>query len=116
MAWLVRDGTVLAAVEVADSFRARSRGLLGRDGIDGAMLLRPARSVHTFNMRFAIDVALCDSDLVVLKVVTLPPNRLTLPVRRARAAIETEAGLMAKWSLGPGDRLQLRDTGAEAPR
>ena len=46
------------------------RGLLGRDGIEGALLLRPARSVHTFRMRFAIDVAFCDRDLRVLRVVT----------------------------------------------
>ena len=37
-------------------------GLLGRDGIEGALLLRPARSVHTLGMRFAIDVAFCDAD------------------------------------------------------
>ena len=43
------------------------RGLLGRDGIDGAMLLRPARSVHSVGMRFPIDVAFCDQDLVVVR-------------------------------------------------
>ena len=42
VAWLVRDGEVLAALEVADVVRrARLRGLLGRDGVDGALLLRP---------------------------------------------------------------------------
>ena len=38
---MLRDGEVLASLEVADSRRARSRGLLGRDGVDGALLLRP---------------------------------------------------------------------------
>ena len=60
MAWLVRDGTVLASVEVARSRAARRKGLLGRDGIDGALLLTPARSVHTLGMRFDIDVAFLD--------------------------------------------------------
>ena len=57
MGWLLRDGEVLASLEVADTRAARRRGLLGRDGIDGALLLAPARSVHTFGMRFPIDVA-----------------------------------------------------------
>lgn len=108
MAWLVRDGEVLASLEVAESLRERSRGLLGRDGVEGALLLRPARSVHTFGMRFPIDVAYCDADLRVVKVRTLVPNRLALPVLRSRAVVETEAGLMRRWELRPGDELEVR--------
>ena len=62
MAWLVRDGDVLAAAEVADGARARRRGLLGRDAFEGALVLRPCRHVHTFGMRFPIDVAFCDRE------------------------------------------------------
>lgn len=108
-AWLVRDGLVLASLEVAESLQGRTRGLLGRDGIEGAILLRPARSVHTFGMRFAIDVAFCDRDLRVVRVVHLAPNRVTLPVRHAHAAIETEAGLLRRWGVRPGDLLEVRD-------
>jgi len=43
MPWLVADGRVLASVEIADGVRARAKGLVGRDSIDGALLLRPAR-------------------------------------------------------------------------
>ncbi len=59
MAWLVRDGKVLATIEVAESLRSRTRGLLGRDGIDGALLIEPARSIHTVGVHFPIDVAYC---------------------------------------------------------
>jgi hypothetical protein len=45
MAWLVRDGEVLARLEVATTLPERSRGLLGRDGIDGAMLVGDPPSV-----------------------------------------------------------------------
>ena len=69
--WLVRDGQVLAAAESPSSMRGRTRGLLGRDGIDGVMVLEPCRNVHTFGMRFPIDVAFCDRDGVVVRVVTL---------------------------------------------
>ena len=71
MPWLVHDSKVLATLEVADSITSRSKGLLGRDGIEGALLLSPARSVHTVRMRFAIDVAFLDADHVVLRIVTM---------------------------------------------
>ncbi|MEU0273492.1 DUF192 domain-containing protein [Streptomyces sp. NPDC006307] len=94
-------------VEVAASYGTRRRGLLGRDGIDGAMLLTPCNSVHTFRMRFAIDVAYLDRELNVLAVTTMPPGRLGLPRPRARHVLEAEAGAMERWGLRPGVRLAI---------
>lgn len=109
MSWLLRDGEVLASLEVADTRQARRRGLLGRDGIDGALLIVPARAVHTFGMRFPIDVAWCDRDLTVLRTATLRPHRLTRVSLRAHCVIEAEAGSFERWDLRPGDRLERRD-------
>ena len=107
-AWLLRDDTVLASLETADSFGARARGLLGRESLDGALLIRPARSVHTFRMRFSIDVAFCDADLVVLDTVQMKRNRLGWPRLSAKSVIEAEAGAFDKWELRPGDRLVVK--------
>jgi uncharacterized membrane protein (UPF0127 family) len=117
MPWLVRDGKVLATIEVATSLRDRTRGLLGRDSLDGAILLKPARSVHTIRMRFPIDVAFCNRDLKVVKVVTLHRNRVSMPVLKARSAIECEAGMLKKWGVRRGDRLEIRglDDGTRHP-
>ena len=108
MGWLVRDGEVLAAVEIADTARSRRRGLLGRDRFEGALLLRPCRHVHTAGMRFTLDVAFCDTEGVVLRTSTLAPWRLSPLVRRAAFVIEAEAGALDRWRLEPGDRLELR--------
>ncbi len=108
MTWLLRDGDVLAAVEVAEGLGARTKGLLGRTGYEGAMVLPHTRSVHTFGMRFAIDVAFCDRELVVLDVARLPPMRLALPRRRGRIVVEAQAGAFERWGLRTGDRLELR--------
>ncbi|MFI5760127.1 DUF192 domain-containing protein [Streptomyces sp. NPDC051563] len=97
-------------VEVAASYRARTRGLLGRDGIEGAMLLTPASSVHTFRMRFAIDVAHLDRRLTVIALTTMAPGRLGLPRLRARHVLEAEAGAMAAWGLRVGSPLRVRLT------
>jgi hypothetical protein len=106
--WLVRDGDVLAAAEVAGNGRARRKGLLGRDSFEGALVLRPCRHVHTIGMRFAIDVAFCDVQGVVLKTRTLSPWRLSPIVYRAAFAVEAEAGAFERWGLRVGDRVELR--------
>ncbi len=107
MAWLLRGGEVLSTLTIASSRSERRRGLLGRDGIEGALLIERVRSVHTIGMRFPIDVAFCDADLVVLRTRTLRPGRVTLPVRGARCAIEAEAGAFSSWELVPGDELEV---------
>ena len=108
-AWLLRDDEVLAALEVAESRQERMQGLLERDGIDGAILIRPARSVHTVGMQFSIDVAVCDKDLVVLRTLCLRPGRLTRPSLRGCCVIEAEKGAFDRWKLRPGDRLEIRE-------
>jgi uncharacterized membrane protein (UPF0127 family) len=107
--WLIRDGEVLAALEVADSPGARLKGLLGRDGMDGALLLPRTRSVHTVGMRFPLDVAFCDGDHRVVDMVCgMPRLRLCRPRLRAREVIEAEAGAFERWRLCLGDQLEIK--------
>src|SRR4051812_48195139 len=108
MAWLVRDGDVLAAVEVCESFGSRLKGLLGRDGIEGALLLRPARSVHTVGMRFAIDVPFGERAMRVVAVRTLRPSRMTAPRWKAACVVGASAGAFERWRLRVGDELEVR--------
>ncbi|MFD9395532.1 DUF192 domain-containing protein [Streptomyces sp. NPDC060000] len=94
-------------LEVAASFRARTKGLLGRDSVEGALLLSPASGVHTFRMRIPIDVAYLTRDLTVLAVRTMPPGRLGRPRLRARHVLEAEAGVMAGWGVQAGARVTV---------
>lgn len=106
--WLVRDGAVLASLEIPVGRKARARGLLGRDGVEGAMLLRPARSVHSFGMRFELDVAFVDANDTVIRTLRLHRHRVTFPVWRAVYALEAEAGAFGHWELKIGDQLEIR--------
>jgi uncharacterized membrane protein (UPF0127 family) len=108
MSWLLREGEVLAALELADTRAARRRGLLGRDGLDGALLLRPARTVHTIGMRFELDVAFCDADMRVLETVCMKRHRLGLPRWKARCVIEAASGAFDRWGLRAGDQLEIK--------
>ncbi len=109
MPWLLRDGEVLASLEVADERPTRRRGLLGRDSIEGALLLVPARSVHTIGMQFPIDVAWLDADLTVLRTARLSRNRLSRPVLRSHCVLEAEAGSFARWGVQVGDQLERKE-------
>lgn len=106
--WLVRGNDVLASLEVAETGADRRRGLLGRDGIEGALLLRPARSVHTLGMRFAIDVAHLDAEGTVVRLSTMKPWRLGAYVPAAHSVVEAEAGSFARWGLRLGDVLEVK--------
>jgi uncharacterized membrane protein (UPF0127 family) len=108
MPWLVAGEHVVASLEVAESRRARRRGLLGRDGIEGALMLTPARSVHTLGMRFAIDVAHVDDAMVVLSVVTMRPGRIGRWHPRSRHVIEAEAGSLRRWGIEPGVTIDVK--------
>ncbi|MCG3041527.1 DUF192 domain-containing protein [Streptomyces sp. S1A] len=101
-----RDGTAIP-LEIAASYRTRARGLLGRSGVEGAILLTPCASVHTFGMRFTIDVAYLDKGLNVIAVRTMRPGRLGSPRLRSRHVLETEAGAMERWGIRPGARLRV---------
>jgi uncharacterized protein len=88
--WLEGD----LRVAVAATHRARLLGLAGLTAIDpgDALLLPACRCIHTFGMRFAIDVVFFGADGEVLRVADAVPSRQLLTCRRARATLETAAG------------------------
>lgn len=108
MAWLVRDGEVLASLECAVTRRDRLRGLLGRDDVAGAYLIRPCKQVHTIAMRFPVDVAFCDAGGRVLRTVSMRPWRLSALVPHAAFAIEACAGAFERWRLTIGDVVEVK--------
>ena len=99
---------MVASVEVADTRGARRKGLLGRQGIEGAMLLSPTKSVHTVGMKFAIDVAHLDSDMRVLAVTTMKPGRVGRFCWRTRHVLEAEAGSLQRFGINPGVQIEVR--------
>ncbi len=104
------DGRVVCRkCVVADSMRARMKGLLGRRGLrpDEGLLLRPANSVHTAFMRFPIDVVFLDRDLNVLHVVEAVPPWRVKARRGARAVLELAAGEAARQGIRAADTLRI---------
>jgi uncharacterized membrane protein (UPF0127 family) len=106
------DGSVVCErCTVADSPLPRMRGLLGRGHLppQEGVLLRPAGSIHTFFMRFPIDVLFLDREGRVVRVVeSLPPWRAAA-ARGARSVLELRAGESSRRGIETGDMLVVGD-------
>jgi uncharacterized membrane protein (UPF0127 family) len=106
----LRDGGVVASrVELAVDSESRRRGLLGRDVFDegAALVIAPCSAVHTFFMRFAIDVVFVSRDGRVRKTYAAVPARRIAFSLGAFAVIELPAGTLARAAAMPGDVLQI---------
>ena len=103
-----RTGAVIAGeVELAADSRARNRGLLGRSGIaaGSVMIIAPCNAIHTFFMRFTIDLVFADRHGRVLKLYrSVRPWRIRISLG-AFAALELAAGSIERAKLVTGDRL-----------
>jgi uncharacterized membrane protein (UPF0127 family) len=108
------DRVVAAHIVCAFDSRARRTGLLNRTSMaDEAMVIAPTNAVHTWFMRFPIDIAFVAKDGTVLKTYeAVPPWRIAA-WWRGYAAIELCAGALAASGTVAGDRLAAveRDSG-----
>ncbi|MCG3175056.1 MAG: hypothetical protein GMKNLPBB_03392 [Myxococcota bacterium] len=109
---LTRNLTLAREVEEARTFFSRMRGLLGRNGLppDHALLIRQCPSIHTWFMRFAIDVIHLDGDLRVVAVArNLPPWRFGGFFTGSVQVAEMAAGSASPDRVRTGDQLALTD-------
>jgi uncharacterized membrane protein (UPF0127 family) len=105
-----RSGLVLATVvETAVTSEDRRKGLLGRDGLPPghALAIAPTNLVHTFAMRFPIDILFVRRDGQVVKVSPAVPKRRIAGAWGGFAVIEMAAGSAAQADTRPGDLLIL---------
>ena len=97
-------------VDVARTRLARARGLLGRSalGAGEALWIAPSRGVHTFGMRFVIDVIALDAGGTVVDVAgALKPWRIRLPRRGTAGVLELPSGSAAASGTQVGHQIQF---------
>jgi uncharacterized membrane protein (UPF0127 family) len=112
-----RNGKIVARrLETAFDSATRNKGLLGRTGIDvdDALIIAPCNAIHTFFMKFTIDVAFVNRQGTVVKACgRVRPWRLAIGFG-ALAAIELREGTLEKAGTVKGDRLLLEPAGEPA--
>ncbi len=105
--WIVHDTRVVSSVNVATSRQAKRIGLKAHPDASIPLIIESCRWVHTFGMRFPIDVAFLDAENSVVALREMKPNRLGMPVRRAVRVVETEPGAFHHWGLKIGDVIDI---------
>jgi uncharacterized membrane protein (UPF0127 family) len=101
-------GVLVGHVVEARTAWSRMVGLLAHRSlpVGEGLLLAPAWSIHTWFMRFPIDVVFLDRDARVLRVFpALPAWRLVSGTRAAHTTLEFGAGTLARTPLAPGDQV-----------
>lgn len=108
----VRGRDIGVDVSITETAQERMRGLLGHDALasDQALLLRRCGSIHTFGMRFAIDVLFLDRQLRVLAIRHDVPRRRMRFSLRAAHTLEMAACAARLHGLAVGDSLVFEAT------
>lgn len=105
-------GAVLAdRAQVARSWWSRGWGLLGRSKLTEGegLVIDPCSSVHTWFMRFPIDLVYVDRSGTVLKTeMAVPPYRFSAVFRGHASVIELPAGIVERTKTQPGDRVRFQ--------
>ncbi len=100
----------LTNIEIASGIVATSIGLIGRKSFGGknGLLLKNANGIHTFGVRFPIDVIFLDKDFKVLKLVeNLKPLRFSPIIWSSKHVLELPAGAAKKYSLTVDDKIEI---------
>lgn len=103
------DRIVAQTLLTAFDSKSRRTGLLAHDALPegSALIIAPTQAIHTFSMRFSIDVAFVSKDGLVLKVRRAVPPRRIAVCWRAFAVIELPAGALETSDTKAGDRLKI---------
>jgi uncharacterized protein len=105
-----RATTVGTQITTADTFLTRLIGLAGKRRLEAGcgLLIRPSSGIHTFGMRFAIDVVALSKDLQVLKVWhCLVPLRMTGISLKTHSMLELPAGQIHRCGIRVGDQMEI---------
>ena len=97
-------------VRIASSLVTRAIGLLGTRslGPGEGLWLAPCVSIHTFFMRYPIDILFIDAQNIVLGQKTLPPWRTSPWFMKSRGVLELAAGTLAQTGTQIGDRVEFK--------
>ena len=109
----LNNGSILADnIKVADTFWGRLKGLMFKSGLakGGCLIIRPCNMIHTFGMRFALDIIFAaERGEAVYEVVhiteNIKPCRIGTLVREADCVLELSAGTVKTSGTKVGDQL-----------
>jgi len=107
----IRNGKQLADnLTAADDLFKRMKGLLGKDKLlaGEGLWIKPCMSIHTFFMKFPIDIVFLDKRNGVMALISsMRRNRLTRLYLKAASVLELPAGTIEKADIRIGDEIVI---------
>lgn len=99
---LTVNGKTICKVEIADTFFKRFKGLMFKTKApDHGLLIKPCNSIHTFNVRFPIDVVFIDQQNKVVAIVKgLDSGKIVTPIKDALYVVEGREGVFKSLKIG----------------
>ena len=97
-------------VIMADTFMTRLKGLMFKKNLekDTAMLIHPCNSVHTFFMKFSLDILFISKEYEVIYVIeNMLPGKTSPLIRKAMGVLEFTSGTIEKTNTKKGDFLNV---------
>jgi uncharacterized membrane protein (UPF0127 family) len=104
-----REIQLAHSIELADDASTRRKGLLGRTNLAAGegLWIVPCEAIHTFGMKFPIDLVFLDRNMVVKKVRhDVMPGRLSMCLS-AHSVLELASGSIRLTGTLPGDKLEF---------
>ena len=111
---LSKENRLLDNVTIANSFFSRLKGLLGEKGLENGqgLVIKPCNSIHTFAMKFPIDVAFVNKDNKVIHIMaSTPKGKISPVIKGSKYVIEARAGEFERKNLDLGDELEIKSKG-----
>lgn len=111
MVKVIRESEIISShIKIADTFWLRLQGLIGKKALQPGegLLLRPCSQVHTWFMKFAIDLIFLDQEGIIVQLVSaIAPGRVSPLVIKAGQVLELEAGTIMRYQLKEGEKLTI---------
>jgi uncharacterized membrane protein (UPF0127 family) len=106
MRWQMEDISLNIPVVIAETFWHRFKGFMLKKEANYALLFKGCKSVHTFFMRFDLDIVYLDKENRVIKIIKqLKPFRVAMYVRNAVSILELHPNIIKDIDSLIGKRL-----------
>ena len=108
---VAKGAVIVQKAQIASSLGQRLKGLLGKKSllVNEGLILKPCASIHTFFMRFPIDVLFLDKNMHIIKLIqNMPPGRFSSTVWGSKMTIELPAGKLSQTNTQVGDIIEIK--------
>lgn len=107
---VTKDTLIAENLSIAETLPKRIVGLLGRKEFKKgeALLIKPCQQIHTFFMRFSIDLLFLDKENRIIKTIKdFPPWRISRIYPKAKSCLELPSGTIESTFTQEGDKILI---------